>query len=725
MKKVLTAILVSLMLLESVPAVFAEKNTSALTLTEKSHLVLDAATGYVDKIDGTVTVGELKTEFSSAISVKSGDAEKTDDKFVATDDIVSAGTDSLRALIYGDVDRTGKINLTDVSGTMKHIARWNPDVNTDAADVDKSGAVNLLDASKLMKFIAGFDDISLGNVRMVFENKPLTNPSDAPIDLFFSSVMNKLGRSVTTHSGEYSYKMQLARRESESCQFFLVTDVNRENLTVEITDFVSEYGDATMKAELFMGYYYDFTVFQTMSPFVYDDNIPDYYPLVQLPNTAPFELTAGRNQQFMINVTSDETTPAGMYRATLTLKDGDGAVLRTAYVYANVWDFTLPEGTSSPSAFGLNRGTIYSVDNRVDVHNPVNVDEVYGEYYEFLLNYNLTPSELPYDVLDPRADAYMNDPRVTTFRTFPEMATFALTDYFGDGDLRENIYDPEEMGKKLVAYMDKINANPLWAEKSYFTILDEPSGLDIYNRIHNVDVWMRDVLDDPDGSEYNLMLCLASDGFYDQSKNIDTMQFLIDGDYLDIWCPQSFIFTELGDKYPGARHFYAGRAIYNKYGEAAPRFLAQRERGKSLWWYICCSPEIPYANYFAYYQGVVNRMVLWQQYMFGVEGLLYWDTTYQIDESITKYKYGTNGDGQLLFCGDDYGVRSGAVPSWRLFQVRDSFDDFDYFTIAEEKCGRDAVLEAVNTVTTGILKYTDDYRVMEAARLRIAEMIIE
>ncbi len=43
-----------------------------------------------------------------------------------------------------------------------------------AADVDKNGKINLGDASKMLKSVAKRDDISLGNVRRVFENTKLT-----------------------------------------------------------------------------------------------------------------------------------------------------------------------------------------------------------------------------------------------------------------------------------------------------------------------------------------------------------------------------------------------------------------------------------------------------------------------------------------------------------------------------------------------------------------------
>ena len=180
MKKLLSFVLTAVMLLSCATAVFAEDAPAGLTLAEGSHLVLDAATGYVDKIDGTITVGELKANFAGAVDV----AGKADDAAVATDDVIGG----YKALIYGDVNRDGKINLADVSGILQNVAGWAVDVNTDAADVDKTGKINLADITKVLKYIAGWDDISLGNVRMIFENVKLeAENEDAGIDMFIAN----------------------------------------------------------------------------------------------------------------------------------------------------------------------------------------------------------------------------------------------------------------------------------------------------------------------------------------------------------------------------------------------------------------------------------------------------------------------------------------------------------------------------------------------------------
>jgi len=57
----------------------------------------------------------------------------------------------------GDVTGDGKVNLTDASGILKYIAKWDISMNTVAADVNCDGKVNLTDVSMILKYIAKWD----------------------------------------------------------------------------------------------------------------------------------------------------------------------------------------------------------------------------------------------------------------------------------------------------------------------------------------------------------------------------------------------------------------------------------------------------------------------------------------------------------------------------------------------------------------------------------------
>ena len=687
MKKLLSFALAALMLSQTAVAVFAEDEVlpaESLTLAEGSRLTL-ADNGYIDGIDGTITVGDLKANFIGDIDV----AGKADDAFVATDDVIG----DYKALIYGDVNRDGKVNLSDVSAMLQNIAGWGTDINADAADVNKSGDTDLLDITKMLKAAAGWDDISLGNVRMVFENKALTAEyEDETLDLSFTSIMNKIGASEIESTGEYSYKIKTAKNEYESCTVYLHSDTAKEGMTIELSDFIYEYGDAVLEAKLEWVQYLQCTVFREInaSDFSFanvnkeENQNNDKFPEVLLELADSFEIPENSAVQFVITTNAKKDTPAGMYKAQLTVRDAEGNAVKTADVYTYVYDFELPDTPYSASLFNGNQ----TVEN-----------------YEFLLENNLSDYCLPYEITDSRADAYMSDPRVTAFVIAGGGQWYDLGMYAG-------IMDKSD--EQTVANYTKVISNPDWKKKGLFYYTDEPCDGGLYF----VKQCYERVTELLGTTDIRNMTPLASNTYADsemQVKNIDAIAFI--DPYINVWCPQSnayHLFEERGTWTP--------RYAYNQHGNYADRVDKFKENGEEEWWYVCCSPEIPYANYFACYQGVINRLLSWQQYFNDIDGVLYYRT---FGGEITKHKFDIgSGDGILQYEGRYWG-RTGYGASWRLVQIRDGFDDFDYLRIAEELCGREAVMEIVTKVSSGMLKYTEDYRVLEDCRDEIIKMIIE
>ncbi len=682
MKKLIASVLATLMLAGTALSAVAEDNTG-LTLAEGSHLVLGET--YIDKIDGTVTVGELKSNFAGTVDV----AGKTDDKPVCTDDVVSAGEESLKALIYGDVNRDGKVSIPDVTEILKHIAKWDPDINADAADVDKNEKINVNDVTKMLKKIAKWSDISLGNVRMVFENKAVkAENEDDTIDLYFTDMMFKIGTANLEHTGEYAHKIKMAKNEAESCQALILSDANREGLSAELTPFTHEYGEATMDTLLEWVYYYPE---HPMSwPILGEDGINWRYddgdmPEVVMPMADTFELKENRVQHMIITATSAADTPAGMYTATLNIKDGD-KVIKTANVYAYVWDFALPDAPYSASLIANGSYTGYDVK----------------DYYDYMLKNNFSSYVLPYDITESGADAYMSDPRVTAFVIAGTSESYG--GMMGASD------------EETVANYNKVMSNPEWAKKGLFYYTDEPYGEGLY-KVRDTYNHLVDILGTTEGIRN--ITPLAGNGEADKdsiNNGIDAITFI--DPYINVWCPQSAAFhlsTE-GGRWTTPRYV-------KKYGEFADRAAAFKENGEEMWWYVCTSPEIPYANLFTWYQGVVIRDLMWQQYFNDVDGLLYYGVSVHWNR-ISKYQFDIfNGDGVLLFPGEMWGFE-GPQASWRLYQLRDGFDDFDYLSMAEELVGREEVMKIVRKVTTGMLKYTEDYKVLDACREELVEIIL-
>ncbi len=704
MKKLLVSALAAAMLLTGASTVLADDTapvTTGLSLSEDSHLVLDTETGYVDKIDGTITVGSLKANFVGAVTV----ADKADDAAVATDDVISAGGESLRALIYGDVDRNGKINLADIAGVLKKIARWDNDISADAADVDKNGKMNLADVSKMLKHIAKWDDISLGNVRMVFENKAnKIDGDDSSLILSFTNMMEKNGRGETEFNGNFSYKMKLGKNETESCQALMVADSDREGMSAELSEFVYEYGDATLDAKLEWVNYYDHNLAYPIMTDEYKGNSNwqnregcvvwhgDEYPEIVLPMADTFELEADKLQHMIISVTSKKDSPAGMYKATLDIKDAEGNVVKSAPVYAYVYNFALPDAPYSASLFCTQ--WYGGKDGKYS----------YKDYYDYMLDNNLSGYILPYEIDTPEGQAYMSDPRVTAFVIAGTYEKYGAI--MGESD---------EDTKK---YFEIVQSNPEWAKKGLFYYTDEPWGEGL-QEVKTTYEHLVNVLGTTEGIR-NITPLAGNNTYADaecQNKGIDPVEYI--KPYINVWCTSSAAFM---DTAKGG--YFTTRRSLSMYGEFRERAEAFRERGDEIWWYTCTGPEIPYTNLFTWYQGVVLRDLWWQQYMNDVEGFLYYGTGVHWDK-ISKYQFNIyNGDGVLMYPGEYFGCE-GPQASWRLYQVRDAYDDFDYLKMAEEAVGREAVMKIVSEVTTGMLNYTEEYTDLEAARAKLIDILVE
>ena len=129
-----------------------------------------------------------------------------------------------------------------------------------------------------------------------------------------------------------------------------------------------------------------------------------------------------------------------------------------------------------------------------------------------------------------------------------------------------------------------------------------------------------------------------------------------------------------------------------------PRYMANLDRatqaraaGMEVWWYTCCGPRHPYANWFIEYPAVEARLLMGEQAFFsGTQGYLYYQLSRWVHRSykdpITKpivkgpltdwdprsfNDY--NGDGSVFCAGPD-----GPLSTIRLENIRDGLEDYEY-----------------------------------------------
>lgn len=121
---------------------------------------------------------------------------------------------------------------------------------------------------------------------------------------------------------------------------------------------------------------------------------------------------------------------------------------------------------------------------------------------------------------------------------------------------------------------------------------------------------------------------------------------------------------------------------------------AARAQGQEVWWYVCCGPTAPWANFFLNQPGAAHRVLFWQTFGRRADGLLYWGINHWPDfcartmdplPSARKWPAtpwndgGRDGDGYFLYPGPD-----GPLTSLRFEIMRDGVEDYDALRMLDE-----------------------------------------
>lgn len=513
---------------------------------------------------------------------------------------------------------------------------------------------------------------------------------DSDLNLWFEHSTAKVKPTDTESSGMDTYCIRSAKNEIETCQFVLYAEDGRAGLTAQITDFSNESGEA-LTPELFSEHYMDIGG---------GDVNPDALP----PLTGAFDLTAGRSQAFLIKVKVPESAEAGVYTATLTVKNSGGEDIKTATVFLKVWNFALPEATSCATSMNLD------ISRLTQYHPGADANTLYKTYYDFLLENRISAYYLPENIFSSKADVYLDNPRVTSFQY-------------------ANIAGQPLNTTALKRSYQKLAENPEWFEKGYIFSAEDPVNMDILKKISDkyaqIDSTLSSVIPEGKYPRFNYLSTFFTD--FEVSDGVDEIDYL--DEYVSVWVPKPFAFTKPSDigVVPGAK-LLQDTVWDNVYGSFSDRMSAYKNRGDKLWWFISWDVETPYANYFTQTDGVTHRVLFWQQKDCGVDGFLYNSANFwyngdpwEVSETNTKYP-GVYGDGVLVYPGSKLGI-DGPVSSLRLEAMRDGIEDFEYLTMLEEKIGTDAARKYISMVSESVTTYTHDDDVFAKARIKLGDAV--
>ncbi len=413
-----------------------------------------------------------------------------------------------------------------------------------------------------------------------------------------------------------------------------------------------------------------------------------YVPLPHYQRTAPdplpplkkkIEVPSNKNLPLFFIVHVPRGAHAGHYVAPISLRWKGGRM--DTRLHLQVWNFTLPRTPSCVTAFG------YQKDHIAEKHgyspSDPEAQELYIKYYDMMLDYRISPYHLPVPYEARNAWSYMEDPRLTSHVVrYPD--------------------DDKEL--KKIVHLLKQNK---WWDKCFFYPVDEPVEKESYDRLHREAQRIKQVA--PDARICTPFYCRP---IFDQKKT--PMDLATDD--TNIWCVNSHRW----DLDAGIRD----------------GMKAMAQRGDALWWYVCCGPDRPYSNFFIDMDGMDHRMLFWQQKREGIQGLLYWSTTWWHPDpalgtgpdpwtdmaTIKHINPDIYGDGSLFYPGSKVEV-DGPVPSQRLLVIRDGIEDFEYLCLLEKKQGRQAVLDAIGQLVTSMTDYSKDTRQLEKVREFMARQI--
>jgi hypothetical protein len=544
-------------------------------------------------------------------------------------------------------------------------------------------------------------------------------------------------------------KLELAANEYEGVQLVLRSRKPLKGVRVSVSDLVSQggllsWGKKRITADhvevLPVGY-----VNTRKPPYAVD--YVGWWPDPLLNFLPSFDLDADVWQPVWLDVHTAPNQPAGPYAGTVTVT-AEGAEPLKVPIEVTVWGFALPAEYHFPLAV-----VFWDGSNGEDVIRPLYSKDA-GEWKKYIAYCRGEPDlgslgtgearrladfrRKCHDLilahhLIPDCIYRGHPPRIDDVKRWKAAGArwFNIVHIPSVGNLKAGDPYPPEAKKKfldlLAGYVPKLEQAGL-LDMAYIYGFDEISA--------NQFAAVKDIFGEIKKRYPTIpLMTTAYDHSYGRDTGLDS--------FVDIWVP-----------------------LTQKYGETGPAIEAARKRGRQVWWYVCCGPHHPYANWFVEYTAAEHRLLMgFMPHKFGSQGFLHysmnlWLTNRDVTgpdgktvrqqnapfaevisrgpltnsdgKSWTEY----NGDGLIFYPGPD-----APVPTIRMKCIRDGLEDYEYLwllktAVAEAKAGKrrasadwlkraEAALAVDASLVASLTKYSTNGSDLLAARRAIAQLLAE
>ncbi len=426
--------------------------------------------------------------------------------------------------------------------------------------------------------------------------------------------------------------LSLARNEKESFQVLVTPRAgDLQNVRVSVGDLKTAGGD-TFSAEHINCDVTGYVETKTRPP--YNVSYVGWWPDPILDFLGPVAIKQDDLQSFWIRVRAPKGQAPGLYRGTLTVA-AEGAEPLGFDLSVRVYPFTLPDCTPLPTA-------ITFFEHPAQMGGDDRWDQMKFAYADFLADYYIDYDSL-YRGGPPDFDI------IKHLHDRGQLCAFNLGNVFNGGAPEQN-FDAEiaKVIARIKPAYDQAKALGV-LDHAYIYGFDEQSAGQ-FPLLERCAQELRKAFPD-------VILMTTS---YDKSYGMDTVVKT-----MDAWTPLTPSFD--------------------------PAKAAQaRAAGKYVWWYICCGPHNPHANWFVEYAAIESRLLMGAMTARQrPDGFLYyslsiWNQNHPIQQgpftdwnpvSWTTY----HGDGSLFCSGAD----GKPVPTIRLENYRDGQEDYAYAVILE------------------------------------------